>query len=639
MDDQLRESLDAALRNQYDILRLLGRGAMGAVYLARERALDRLVAIKVLRSDPFTPESLERFRREARIAAKLAHANILPLYTFGEVDGLGYYVMGYVHGESLAARLKAEGTLRATEARRVLADIADALDYAHRQGVVHRDIKPANVLIEDESGRALLADFGIAKTHDTPDDALTHTGVSLGTPHYMSPEQAVGSRDVDGRSDIYSLGVLGYTMLAGREPFAASSFQELVFKHVTQSPVPLRQHVPDVPDDLEAAVMRCLAKDAADRWQDGHSLKDSLAPDEGAEGTTAPELRELSSFGTWAALWALAWGVFAVYARRRDLPLVVLLALFVPTGFLFHAFSISRKGLRLSQVLRASFWAPKWWGMWWPRPLRRPGDVWARLPRIARIVRLVMTALMIAVAALVIERMRSSESDATAWFASPIAVAVPFVAMLIVILGALWWGRMRGLSTAENFWLLFGPTAGTALWPSPQVARLLTPVPALPPRAASRPEKPHDYVREISLLANALAGPSREAGSEAVVVARDLLDHIEQLDAELASMQLEADPAEVARLEQRLSVVGADRTEMRALLTTELDLIHRIAAQHEPVSRKRAHLADALCTLWLRIGELRAAGTDDAERLAVGARLQEICAASRQLVALRADVR
>jgi len=243
MDDLLREALGSALGCQYDVLRLLGRGAMGAVYLARERSLERLVAIKVLPPSAFTtPESRERFRREARIAARLAHPHILPLHTFGQVGELDYYVMGYVHGESLAKTLEVQGALPANEARRILRELADALDFAHRHGVIHRDIKPANVLIEDESGRALLADFGVAKNRES-DDGLTYTGVALGTPLYMSPEQAAGSRDVDGRSDIYSLGVLAYTMLAGREPFSAVSVQEIVYKHLTEPPPLLRTRV------------------------------------------------------------------------------------------------------------------------------------------------------------------------------------------------------------------------------------------------------------------------------------------------------------------------------------------------------------------------------------------------------------
>src|SRR5919202_27896 len=206
--DPLRAALVETLSPQYDVLRLLGRGAMGAVYLARERSLERLVAIKVL---PFgggtSPDARERFRREARIAARFMHPNILPLYAFGEVGDLAYYVMGYVHGQSLGERLRMEGRLSPEIVRRIVAQLADALDYAHRQGVVHRDVKPDNVLIDDESGRPVLADFGIAKavpsgaavlTGRSPTGALTETGVAVGTPHYMSPEQALGGT-VDGR--------------------------------------------------------------------------------------------------------------------------------------------------------------------------------------------------------------------------------------------------------------------------------------------------------------------------------------------------------------------------------------------------------------------------------------------------------
>lgn len=192
---------------------------MGAVYLATEAALEREVAIKVLPPDRgATQESRDRFRREARTAAKLSHPNIVPLYTFGDVEGTLYFVMGYVKGESLAARLKREGRLLIEDARRILIEIAEALDYAHKRGVIHRDIKPDNVLIEEGTGRALLTDFGVAKALGAG-QTMTEVGSVLGTPQYMSPEQAQGKADIDHRSDIYSFGVMGYAMLAGRLPF------------------------------------------------------------------------------------------------------------------------------------------------------------------------------------------------------------------------------------------------------------------------------------------------------------------------------------------------------------------------------------------------------------------------------------
>ncbi len=222
-DSVLRPLLDDALGRQYDILRPLGSGGMGAVYLAWERALERFVAIKVLRPDlAAAAESRERFRREARIAARLAHPGILPLYAFGEVRGIWYFVMGYVRGESLAERLRVQGRLPCAEARRIFADLVDALECAHLHGVVHRDIKPANVLLDGESGRAVLTDFGISKFRGEG-DRLTAPGAVVGTPSYMSPEQARGAPDVDDRSDIYSLGAVAYAMVTGQAPFAGGA--------------------------------------------------------------------------------------------------------------------------------------------------------------------------------------------------------------------------------------------------------------------------------------------------------------------------------------------------------------------------------------------------------------------------------
>ena len=219
--DPLLAKLEKALGAQFEIMRLLGRGGMGAVYLARENSLDRLVAIKVLLPEAANAESNERFRREARTAAKLTHPNIVPLHTFGETEGMMYFVMGFVQGESLKDRIDRKGKIEPDDARRILGEVAGALHYAHQQGVVHRDIKPDNILIEDETGKPLLTDFGIAQSVASG-ETLTQMGTTLGTPHYMSPEQASGERDIDGRSDLYSLGIVGYQMLSGKLPFWSS---------------------------------------------------------------------------------------------------------------------------------------------------------------------------------------------------------------------------------------------------------------------------------------------------------------------------------------------------------------------------------------------------------------------------------
>src|SRR4029078_3973665 len=196
---------------------------MGGVSLGRGRALERFVAIKVLRPElALSPEGRERFRREARVAAQLTHPGILPLHTFGEVGGIWYFVMGYVRGSTLAERLRIDGRLPSDEALRIFTEMADAIDRAHRGGIIHRDIKPSNILIDAESGRAILADFGIAKIENA-DDRLTATGIVVGTPSFMSPEQAAGETAIDARSDIFSLGAVAYAMLSGGAPFGGAT--------------------------------------------------------------------------------------------------------------------------------------------------------------------------------------------------------------------------------------------------------------------------------------------------------------------------------------------------------------------------------------------------------------------------------
>ncbi len=289
--DPLFAALEAAIGSQYEIIRLLGRGGMGAVYLARERALDRLVAIKALRPEASDAEGVERFRREAKTAAKLTHPNIVPLYSFGEVEGMMYFVMGFVQGEPLSAKLKRHGPLEASEVRAILADVADALQYAHERGVIHRDIKPDNILMEDETGKPVLTDFGIAKSVATG-STLTQLGTTLGTPHYMSPEQAAADKAVDGRSDLYSLGVVGYQLLAGRCPFEGDSAREVMVQHISREPLSLKAVAPSVPGDLAEVISRLLAKDPDQRVPSGRSLSEMLRSHTRAEEQVPEELED-----------------------------------------------------------------------------------------------------------------------------------------------------------------------------------------------------------------------------------------------------------------------------------------------------------------------------------------------------------
>ncbi|MEE8135468.1 MAG: protein kinase [Gemmatimonadales bacterium] len=271
----LPERLKDALADRYVIEREVGVGGMATVYLARDLRHHRRVALKVLKPElaVFGPE---RFLQEIEIAANIAHPHVLPVYDSGEAEGFVYYVMPYMEGGSLQDRLQREGEFPIPDATRVLRDVADALAAAHAQGVIHRDIKPHNVMFS--RGHALVADFGIAKalTEATHREALTTAGVSLGTPRYMSPEQAAGDPNVDHRSDIYALGVVAYELLSGDAPFTGKTSQALVAAHIGDDPVPLRKHRPSVSKELERVVMLCLEKKPADRWQSAEELRNAF---------------------------------------------------------------------------------------------------------------------------------------------------------------------------------------------------------------------------------------------------------------------------------------------------------------------------------------------------------------------------
>jgi serine/threonine-protein kinase len=270
------ERLKTALADHYTLERKLGAGGMATVYLARDVRHNRQVAIKVMHPELAVAIGADRFLKEIETTANLQHPNILQLFDSGRVDGTVFYVMPYVQGESLRTRLKRETQLPVEDAIRITADIAAALDYAHRHGVIHRDIKPDNVLFHD--GRALVADFGIAlaRTRDDDGSRLTRSGVSLGTPEYMSPEQAAGDPNVDARTDVYALGVVLYEMLTGRRPFTGLTPQAIFAKVMSEDPAPLFEQRRTIPQHVDDAVLRALEKLPADRWQTPASFVEAL---------------------------------------------------------------------------------------------------------------------------------------------------------------------------------------------------------------------------------------------------------------------------------------------------------------------------------------------------------------------------
>jgi serine/threonine-protein kinase len=269
------DCLKAALANRYSIERELGSGGMATVYLAEDLKHHRQVAIKVLRPELAASLGVERFVREIEIAANLTHPHILPLHDSGEADGFLYYVMPYVEGESLRERIDHEGKLDIKEAIRLTDQIASALGHAHERGVVHRDIKPENILLAGD--QAIVADFGIARAVEVAGgEKLTGTGIAVGTPTYMSPEQATGQADVDARSDVYALGCVVYEMVSGRAPFEGATPQEMLAKHATDTAPSLRTSDPSIPLFVERAVERALAKSPADRFQSASEFAEAL---------------------------------------------------------------------------------------------------------------------------------------------------------------------------------------------------------------------------------------------------------------------------------------------------------------------------------------------------------------------------
>ncbi len=269
------EELKAALADRYRIERELGEGGMATVYLAHDLRHDRLVALKVLKPNVSAALGVERFLKEIRVTASLQHPHILPLFDSGDVDGMLYYVMPLVEGESLRDRLAREQLLPVDEAVRIVQQVAGALDFAHRHGIIHRDIKPENILLHDRE--ALLSDFGIAIALNADgEERLTGTGLSVGTVQYMSPEQASGERDLDARSDIYSLGAVAYEMLAGEPPVTGPTARAMIARLMTGQPTPLRVMRDAVSPSLEAAVMRALAKAPVDRFASARDFAAAL---------------------------------------------------------------------------------------------------------------------------------------------------------------------------------------------------------------------------------------------------------------------------------------------------------------------------------------------------------------------------
>ena len=332
MAEALVDRLKTALAQRYAIERELGQGGMATVFLARDLRHDRRVAVKVLKPELAAALGAERFVHEIKTTAQLQHPHILPLFDSGSADGFLYYVMPYVEGETLRDKLNRERQLGIEEAVKITAAVADGLDYAHRHGVIHRDIKPENILLHD--GRPMVADFGIAlAVSAAAGGRMTETGLSLGTPHYMSPEQATAEREISGRSDIYSLAVVLYEMLTGDPPHTGSSAQQIIMKIVTDEARPVAELRKTVPPNVAAAVAKAVEKLPADRFESAAQFAAALTNERFTRASAGPRAMVAGSdmaarrvsplalaasgvlavVGVSAALWT--WS-----SRRADVP-------------------------------------------------------------------------------------------------------------------------------------------------------------------------------------------------------------------------------------------------------------------------------------------------------------------------------
>lgn len=356
--------LQSALTGRYTLERELGRGGMGIVFLARDVSLDRPVAVKLL--PPYLAAQTvirERFLREARLVARLSHPNIVTVFAVEDHGDLVFFVMAYVRGETLTQRVMRSGPLPPATATRMIQEVAWGLGYAHANGVIHRDVKPDNVMLDQGSGRAMIADFGIA--HAADDASLTGPGQLVGTPEYMSPEQAFGN-PVDGRSDLYSLGATAFFSLTGRPLFTGPSPLAVVSRHLNEPPPPLATVRPDLPSELTRAVDRCLSKTPEQRFSTGEELAEALAATGLTEREVPAPIRHYFRQGRSVALaWLMLVALLLWFGRWINVPpdavsrigagILLALAVLWPLAFLVRtARSALRAGLAFADVRSAA---------------------------------------------------------------------------------------------------------------------------------------------------------------------------------------------------------------------------------------------------------------------------------------------
>ena len=651
--DPLRDALIAAVGDEYEVIRLIGRGGMGAVYLARDTALERLVAIKVLPPGGATDAGvLERFRREAKTVAKLQHAGIVPLYAFGERRGLCWFVMGYVRGESLGARLDREAPMDVETTRTLIAQVADALDHAHRLGIVHRDIKPDNVLIDDSNGRAMLTDFGIARADRlVASSSLTQVGSVMGTPHYMSPEQATAEPTIDGRSDLYSVGVMAYQMLSGRLPFNGQSFRELLMQHVSAKPVPLSEVAPNVPADLADAVTRCLEKDPEKRFADGKSLRGAVGGSAYDDNTLTYELAELRHFVAWSVIVIVQNALFATISALRATPLFGLpmwIWLTAPLMIIPYAFKIReamKRGYDWPTIRRVMTLPPPWWWLWWPKAWRRTGDVFDALPqsiKIARYLIYFLTFMGLIEAPLLVWASDERHGIASAllpaqhsiydirWLGTldrltPLFIIIGFLFLFIAAFAASIIicervGRRAGLAGFDRRRLAMKPT-DSSFWRDPRIQPIFRSA-----ATQNRPATPSEFVSQILIAAGTLPPAANTVGSSAVTAGRQLFDAIAAAERQLALLEKSAPREQLDRLEAEIVILESEGSESEsvAVLIGQREAMLRSRERMQVLTARRDQSAELLESIWTELRRIPLAADAEAAQDITG-RLAALC--------------
>jgi serine/threonine-protein kinase len=645
MSDVLRERVSAALDDAYEVGREVGRGGMGVVYRATDRKLRRDVAIKVLPPElAYREDVKQRFLREAQTAAQLSHANIVPIYAVEERVGLVCFVMALVDGESLANRITRERQLGPQFTSDILQAVADALGYAHGRGIVHRDVKPDNILLDRHSGRPMVTDFGIARAAEG-DLRLTVTGIAVGTPAYMSPEQAMGEKEIDGRSDLYSLAVVGYHMLCGELPFHASNTPSMLMKHISETPRPIREVRPDVPAWL-AGILECaMAKKPDDRYASAHAFRDALAARKAPDAPSSLQAPESHA----SAAWKHAVPREVREEARVRLPRVSRAAAALPQPPARSAIEAANPGWSRpsSQGGRPPVpaWMPAswretrqdWQGAVAPRGQGRSGGSVEQLSVIEKIRRFRRQATSTATTLAFLTVINLVFSPGFIW------VLFPAFGMLLGLLRK--WGSLRddGVKWED----VYGPGAQAALARHAEQ------------RGRLGPGRPRD---DASSLAppDVLAGPhgdivhraarDREAVREAVdklgkadrEMIPDVLPTVDALAERIGSLagalhRIDADthPGAIADVVQRLEAAralpeGRDRDQRIQLLERQLTTMQDLASRRDTLASQVESAALMLQSMRLDLVALRSAGVQSAMN-DVSSATQEARALSREI--------